>query len=444
MKFNYRNYVIISFIIISILYIMPAFFQFNFDKDDRITGFQFAMPRILSGDLPNHLLMLNSFFIDGDFDLKNNYEGVINNESIQAGFNHKGKYLETLYYDSKNNRYLEKKPDNFNSSDIKVFCTHPPGIAVFTGIFIYPAILMHHYELVEPFCIFISIFAMLTGLIYIYKTVYYYTSDEKVSLTTLIIFAFATPLWHYGISWQIESFIAPFMFIAYYYFAVKNKNLVPGILFAVILSMRYPVIVPIAVFACYRIYEKKYREMLLFILPAFLIGLLILIYQNTIYGNPFIVPQGYYFRTFANPLKGIFGSLFDIKQGLLAFAPVLIFSVFGIKHFYKKNLKQAIFILILLVMYSLIYTVRGVNWEGGGYSNRYLVPLIPFLAIFFADFIKNCRNNKMLTVVYIFAGISFLINIQGAFLPALIWGYEPWHPIKLIIVKFSKLKEVLN
>lgn len=441
---NIKTYL---FFLIAVLYFLPAFSQFDFDEDNRIQAFKLALPRVLSGDVPHNLLVVHSLILDKDFDVKNNFENVRDNDGREAGFNHRGKRSKELmppYYDSQKRVYLEGAPENYKDSFIKCIYNRPPGLAVFTALFLWPlGFIIPKYWLIEPCCVLLSIIAMLIGLLYLYKTLLFYSKDEKKSIVVLLLFAFGTQLWHYAGQWQIESFIAPFLIISYYYFIIKEKNFIPGTLLAILLSMRFPIAVTILIFMLYRFQQRKYLQLIPFLLPSLFIGMMILYYHYKLYGNPFVIPQNYYFATgFGNPLTGILGSLFNFKWGLITFSPFLILSFLGIKPFHKRYPQHALFIFILMLLYFLIYTVRGINWEGGGYSSRYLVPLIPFLAIFFLFFYQNIKSKIALVATYFLLIPSVIINMQAAFLSVFFWGNHPLYLIQIIFAKFRRFKEV--
>ncbi|MBI2251649.1 MAG: hypothetical protein HYU63_02650 [Armatimonadetes bacterium] len=432
---------IILFIIL--LYFIPPFFQFNFDRKEHIKSFGISLPRVISGDVPYTLLTMHSILHDSDFELKNNLNNIYEKKYCDAGVNQRGKKIPTAYFNKTTKKY-SFFPKSFKDPNIIIYHSHPPGLAVLASILLWPfSFTCPKLCLLEPASVILSILAMLLGLYFLYKTIFYYSKEKGTALKICIIFALATPLWHYSSAFQVESFITPILIASFYLFFIQNKNFIPGIFLAIGFSMRFPIAVIIFIFGVYRLIQKRYKELIPLSFPVIGVIILLLFYNKALYGNYFAVPQAYYFKSFGNPLNGIFGSLFSLNQGILIFSPILLYSFLGIKSSYKKFPKDAIFIIILILAHFLIYTVRGLDWEGGCYANRYFVPLIPFLAVFFYFWHSENKSKKLEYLFNILLIFSFLINALAAFFPPLLWNKPPWHPFSLLFSKFNKIFKMI-
>jgi hypothetical protein len=115
-----------------------------------------------------------------------------------------------------------------------------------------------------------------------------------------------------------------------------------------------------------------------------------------------------------NFLMNIISVLIDRQYGLLIYSPIFILIFPGFIFWYKKNRTQALFVLILLTMYS-IGVFRYYDWHGG-YSPpaRYLTAVTPLLLPMVAIFIKESKNFLSLIIILIFStwGIAaFLLNL---------------------------------
>jgi hypothetical protein len=75
--------------------------------------------------------------------------------------------------------------------------------------------------------------------------------------------------------------------------------------------------------------------------------------------------------------------LFSPARGLFAIMPVFLFSVLGIwKMFQDKTLRREAWVILVIVIGYLMINSGFYGWHGGWtYGPRYLVPMLPFLAI---------------------------------------------------------------
>ncbi|MGI8424676.1 MAG: hypothetical protein ACR2NO_11310 [Chloroflexota bacterium] len=78
--------------------------------------------------------------------------------------------------------------------------------------------------------------------------------------------------------------------------------------------------------------------------------------------------------------SGIYGLLLSPGKGLLWYTPALLLALAGLAPFVQRHRASAVVFIALPAAYLVTYAIKGV-WHGGGWGPRYLVPVIPFLAM---------------------------------------------------------------
>ena len=77
---------------------------------------------------------------------------------------------------------------------------------------------------------------------------------------------------------------------------------------------------------------------------------------------------------------GLYGLLVSPGKGLFLYAPPLLLAVAGLPFFIRRAGWRAFVFVALPLVYLLVYGSKGV-WHGGGWGPRYLVPALPFVAL---------------------------------------------------------------
>ncbi len=82
-------------------------------------------------------------------------------------------------------------------------------------------------------------------------------------------------------------------------------------------------------------------------------------------------------------LDALFGELLSPARGLLFISPVLLFAAAGLSFMRRRAALRREFVAICLIVGSMVALYAGYfGWHGGwGFGPRYLVPVLPFLAV---------------------------------------------------------------
>jgi hypothetical protein len=107
-------------------------------------------------------------------------------------------------------------------------------------------------------------------------------------------------------------------------------------------------------------------------------------YFIAIYGTPDpSAPYGGEEGSFGFVPDGVAGLLFDQRFGLLAYAPVLLFALAGLGVMLARPAwrRHALELLFVVVPYVVVITYIAMWWGGRSAPARFLVPVLPWLAI---------------------------------------------------------------
>ena len=96
----------------------------------------------------------------------------------------------------------------------------------------------------------------------------------------------------------------------------------------------------------------------------------------------------------------IIDGLFSSRRGWLVYTPIMLFSLVGFYHLYKKrrDLFWANFLFILLFIY--VSFAHNIWWYGGSLGQRQMIQVMPMLALPFAYFLKSVFKNKIRQILF--------------------------------------------
>ncbi len=434
------------FLFIILLYLLPTFIQFHYSEEKTIEGMYLGLPIMQSGDEPHYYILLYSLVNDRDIYLTNNYDHAIYENGSDAGTKDLLPYeRHTRFFDTINRTIIAiPLKDGYRdttyvtevNSPIKEIQGHPFGLPFFAFLFLFP---FRGTALLEHFAIYLTLFVSLFGVFSFYKLMVHYHKEEKKALFFTSIFALATPFWYYSKTFWVEPYLASFLIITWYLLVCERSYLayfISGCLMGIGFWMKFPFLLVLLPFFIYLAYsyiiskEIRVQHVALFAFPLTiaLIGMLSLNYYFT--KNPFEFDKaGSLFFIF--PLKSLFLWLFSPSFGLLFFSPVLIFAFTGIRNFWDKHKVHCISMGFIVLLYLLFWS--SVNPEtaytgAGAYSGRYLIVLIPALALF-CSFSSVERYPHFF---YLLLLLAFFINALAAF------AYPAFTNTSLILA-FTKL-----
>lgn len=158
-----------------------------------------------------------------------------------------------------------------------------------------------------------------------------------------------------------------------------------------------------------------------------LMATVLLLTNQTLYGDIFSIPQGRNFLDLSNP--ALYGFLFSGRNGVFSHHPILFvaFIGLGIALFRWRDAPiERAFLLIPLVLALLlqIYLNASVRdwWSGNSFGQRRLVGM---LVVFAFGFAQIARYRFMSWIVILFSGVNLYLMMVHIFS----WQYDEVHNI---------------
>jgi hypothetical protein len=414
----------------------------------------FDWPRVFSGDEPHYLLMLHSLVLDGDLNLKNNYESV-HSGSWQAGrlfawsaLDHHScwrihgeiktwielveAYGSRWYQDQNGNlsyKYLPNIPLSQAALDVER-TWHPPAIPLILGTLLFPLRYFKGAGL-EPGALFISALFSFLALLAFRRLLLSLSADRFVSnMTTAFVFL-GTPWWQYSRTLFSESFITSFLVLAYglaitYRSRFILGSAVSGLFFGVAMAIKPPALLFFLPVVYDRLKRTEFRSLAML---SFGPSLAVCAFLTTNFWMSGGVTIPYSGVTWGNPFIGLIGLLFSLEHGLIPFAPQALLLFYGWIKLWKEKNQDALLALGGGLAY-FCFMMSWKSWDGGYcYGPRMIVPAIPFLfvGLFRALFDQKQRFRAPWVSIPSIALvlISLLINFLGTVPYYVYWSRHP-------------------
>ncbi len=227
---------------------------------------------------------------------------------------------------------------------------------------------------------------------------------------------------------QMSAFGAFVGFYLLYRVIYENANLrwlwVVGILFSLTVITEYPVVIALGILFLWAAIKMPNRWALYrVVLGAIPLGLVFAAYNYVAFQSP--IPVGYEYSTLwqdvheqgflslTTPnLATFLGLTLSPFRGIFFLSPVLLLGIIGLVYMWKEQKKNrsVTLVLALILAFFLLYNSSSVMWWGGNtVGPRYLVPMIPFLALpMIFVFNRWFRNPVTTFAAVLLIGLSFL------------------------------------
>ena len=131
------------------------------------------------------------------------------------------------------------------------------------------------------------------------------------------------------------------------------------------------------------------------------------------FGYPQVAEGGRRLNTFETPLlTGLYGFLFSPGKSVFLFAPPLVLALPGVWLLARRNRALGVLAASTPVLY-LLFFARYTQWEGGySFGPRYLVPVIPLLALGLGSIVAT-GHRGVLRTAWILGLAGFLVQLVG-------------------------------
>jgi len=292
------------------------------------------------------------------------------------------------------------------------------------------------------------------SVVLVYKISKYFTAKELHRDIVVIIFGLASLVFVYS-RMLIEHVPAMFFSFLSFYFVFRMKynqtkkdySFVAGIVGGLSFIISYSTGLVILFCFIYLLSLKNWRFTLKFMLGCFLLLLILIIYNISIFGHPFDLTTFYvdeslwnetgisqqFNLNLSNVPHVFIRILFFSYRGLLFYYPILIFSFIGLFFMRKKYKFESILISILSSLFLLYNSFLSIWWGGASFGPRHLTPLMPFLMIPLLFAMKKIKLRYIVPFII----ISILFNLVGM---------QPWEEKAAVILRDAPItyNSILN
>ncbi|PYJ07066.1 MAG: hypothetical protein DMF06_16785 [Verrucomicrobia bacterium] len=264
----------------------------------------------------------------------------------------------------------------------------------------------------------------------------YRKGADEFSLAT---FLFATPLFLYSLLFFSHVFVAVLVYFAFRLLydaggGSLKKCFWAGVLSGVAVTSEFSAVFAIFVFAAGLLFtgkRERYRRLSYFILGGAPFALILLLYNNALFGSPFSISYAHEsFPEWAGVAsQGVFGIgfptlsngillLLSPSRGLLFYSPILVLSIIVLFSSRERtSLRHRIKIWAAIVSF-LIMCGHGAAHGGWAMGARYLILILPLLL----DSFVRAEGSRFSSIAQ---GSLFASSVLLCTIPALTFPFPP-------------------
>ncbi len=309
------------------------------------------------------------------------------------------------------------------------FIFKPAFMLLPQGLLGYPANQINIILLNIIVTIFITaLLAALTSVL-VYKFLGNFTKKESAKIIITMIFSFSTLYFLYSTTFDAKIIATFFSFAAFYilFKMKKSKKLkssyifYSGLLLGFAVIIEYSEAIALAVLSVYLLTFLRNKKLILFVIGALIPLLLLLAYNQAVFGNPLTNPYAYrasesllsgYNLGFGLGAKALYGLSFSPFRGFFFYMPVMLISLYGLYYWFKSKRDIAeLFVVLSLFVLFFLYNASMKSelfWSAGcSFGPRHLLPVIPFFILPLAFVIGKIESF----IVLLLGGLSFLVNL---------------------------------
>jgi hypothetical protein len=265
---------------------------------------------------------------------------------------------------------------------------------------------------------------------------FYRKKGDEFSLATVL---FATPLFLYSLLFFSHVFVAVLVYFAFCLLfdaggTTPKKCLWAGLLSGLAVTCEFSSLFAILIFVAGLLFtgkRERYRRVAFFVLGGVPFAILLLIYNNSLFGSPFsvsyahegfpewaeVASQGVFGIGFPTPSNALL-LLLSPARGLLFYSPILIFSVILFFTSRERTTLRHKVKAYAVVVSFLVMCGHGAAHGGWAMGARYLILILPFLL----DSLLRGEISKFSNPL---RGALFAVSFLFCTIPALTFPFPP-------------------
>jgi hypothetical protein len=258
-----------------------------------------------------------------------------------------------------------------------------------------------------------------------------FTTNVVTRAGLVLAYGLLTPAFAYAGSFYSHQLSALLLFSAFYIAFTRQAKFSIGALLAVGLLLgysvlsEYPSIILAGILFFYTLYkllrQDDWRKIGWVILPAGLIALGLMAYNNAIFGGPFQLGYGFsedwtvqhhtgfMSLTYPHP-AAIWGITFSVFRGLFVLSPWLLLFIPGFVLWWRsRKYRPEFWVALAGILGFFWFNASSIMWWGGfAVGPRYLLPALPFM---------------VLPVVFVFREWGERAWLKGICAASFIWSF---------------------
>ncbi|MEM7049043.1 MAG: hypothetical protein AAF604_05260 [Acidobacteriota bacterium] len=377
-------------------------------------------PALIGGDEPHYALMAHSLAVDGDFDLRDDYD------EVAAGARWAGKKRAGQELD----RHLLEVED-------RVVFSHPVGLPLLA------APLLWGQQLLSPGAAPDILLGMLTltltwvALVVAYRTLWRWTDDARLAAIAVFGGYFSSPLWFYSRTFFTEPYTWAFAALAVAA-TVARSYWLAAVLLAVTLAMKETGLLLVVAVIGVTVWRRGPRAAARLALGPLAFAVFFGLKNLLLVGEPFATFQPYRLGSLA---AGVQGLLVDAERGALWFAPLLVVgALVAVVASRRGRSPESLWAGGAFLAYFLV-SAWWVDWRGGsGFGPRLIVPGLAALTVPLTGFSEQAlkRGGFFAVALKLLFIAGFAVQFCAAVEPVpAFWSIsvtdllseQPWRPL---------------
>jgi hypothetical protein len=409
----------------------------------------FGPARVLSGDEPHYLILLNSVLDHGDLNVASEYAAV------HAGGRQAGERYAAIraldhhtqvvvdgrrvdwreFYDFANGRWeadaagvlhpVPKPGATAPPAAAPEYSTHQYGGAFLLAPLLYP---LRGTTWLEPAALFCSGLAVV-GAMLLYRMLLRAFTEDVFAINAATAVAFlGTPIWFYARSMFLEGILTCCLVGAYALALRKQWSFLPGLLIGISIQLKPNLALAALPLFVDLVVRRQWRRAAVMALPiAASVGLLLWLYAE-LYGSPFKPPQPFLLGNF---LEGAGGLLASPRVGLFIFCPVAALALLCWPAFLRTKGGPAVQMGAGFVLFFLLMASYQIWYAGACYGPRHLVPMLPLLLASLVVLPETAlyRSAPGKVLAWVLAAVSVMVNGFAVFCYSQFWSQNPYEKI---------------